>query len=96
MSWLQADGADEEQTDGIGATETIGFLDEFAESGENFFLAFGLFRPHVPFVAPKSYFDLYDIDDFEIPSSSEEYLKTIPQPAAYTVRAKKEQVNLDF
>lgn len=96
LSWLQADGADEEQTDGIGATETIGFLDEFAKSGENFFLAFGLFRPHVPFVAPKSYFDLYDIDDFEIPSSSEEYLKTIPQPAAYTVRAKKEQVNLDF
>ena len=50
----------------------------------------------MPFVDPKSYFDLYDIDDFEIPSSSEEYLKTIPQPAAYTVRAKKEQVNLDF
>ena len=65
LSWLQADGNDEEQTDGIGATETIGFLDEFSKSGENFFLAFGLYRPHVPFVAPKKYFDLYDINDFK-------------------------------
>ncbi len=95
LSWLQADGNDKEQTDGIGATETIGFLDEFAKSGENFFLAFGLYRPHVPFVAPKSYFDLYDIDDFNVPQSSVEYLKTIPKPAAFTVRAKKEQVDLD-
>jgi iduronate 2-sulfatase len=46
LSWLAADGTDEEQTDGIGATETIKFLDRFAESGENFFLAFGLYRPH--------------------------------------------------
>ena len=45
LSWLEADGTDEEQTDGIGATETIEFLDKFAKSGENFFLAYGLYRP---------------------------------------------------
>ena len=95
LSWLQADGNDEEQTDGIGATETIGFLDEFSKSGENFFLAFGLYRPHVPFVAPKKYFDLYDINDFSIPQSTDDYLNTIPKPAAISVRRKKEQVDLD-
>ncbi|MDB9712727.1 sulfatase [Flavobacteriaceae bacterium] len=95
LSWLQADGTDKEQTDGIGASETIGFLDEFAESGENFFLAFGLYRPHVPFVAPKPYFDMYDVDDFSVPKSSNDYLNTIPKPAAISVRAKKEQVDLD-
>jgi len=41
LSWFKADGSDEEQTDGIGATETINFLDEFSKSGENFFLAYG-------------------------------------------------------
>lgn len=95
LSWLEADGSGEEQTDGIGASETMGFLDEFAESGENFFLAFGLYRPHVPFVAPKKYFDLYDQVDFQIPESSNAYLETIPKPAAISVRSKKEQVNLD-
>jgi len=95
LSWLQADGNDEEQTDGIGATETIGFLDEFSKSGENFFLAFGLYRPHVPFVAPKKYFDLYDINDFKVPQSTDDYLNTIPKPAAISVRRKKEQVDID-
>jgi len=95
LSWLQADGSDEEQTDGIGATETIEFLDEFSKSGENFFLAFGLYRPHVPFVAPKKYFDLYDINDFKVPKSTDDYLNTIPKPAAISVRRKKEQVDLD-
>ena len=95
LSWLQADGNDEEQTDGIGATETIDFLDEFSKSGENFFLAFGLYRPHVPFVAPKKYFDLYDINDFKVPQSTDDYLNTIPKPAAISVRRKKEQVDLD-
>ena len=95
LSWLQADGNDEEQTDGIGAAETIDFLDEFSKSGENFFLAFGLYRPHVPFVAPKKYFDLYDINDFKVPQSTDDYLNTIPKPAAISVRRKKEQVDLD-
>ena len=95
LSWLEAEGNDEEQTDGIGAMETMGFLDEFAESGENFFLAFGLYRPHVTFVATKKYFDLYDLADFQVPESSNDYLKTIPKPAAISVRSKKEQVYLD-
>ena len=95
LSWLEANGPDEVQTDGIGATKTIAFLDEFAQSGENFFLAFGLYRPHVPFVAPKAYFDMYDVNDFSVPESSKAYLQTLPKPAAKSIRAKQEQVDLD-
>jgi len=95
LSWLAADGTDEEQTDGIGATETINFLDKFAKSGENFFLAYGLYRPHTPYVAPKKYYDLYETEEIEIPKSSDEYLKTIPEPAAISIRERKEQINLD-
>ena len=95
LSWLEADGLDTEQTDGIGASATIDYLDEFAKSGENFFLAYGLFRPHIPFVAPKKYFDLYDVKDFSVPESSDAYLQTIPIPAAASLRARKEQLDLD-
>ena len=58
LSWLASEGKDEEHTDGIGATKAMEFLEDFSKSGENFFLAVGMYRPHTPFVAPKKYFDL--------------------------------------
>lgn len=97
LSWLSAEGTDEEQTDGIGANETIDFLDKFAKSRENFFLAFGLYRPHTPYVAPKKYYDMYNSNDIEIPEISDRYLMSIPEPAARSVRppSKIEQHDLD-
>ena len=95
LSWLESEGSDNEQTDGIGADETIKFLDKFSKSKENFFLAFGLYRPHIPFVAPKKYFDLYEKDNMTVPSNGDEFLKTISSPAAKSLRARKEQINLE-
>ena len=95
LSWLAAEGKDEEQTDGIGASKAIEYLDEFAKSGENFFLAVGMYRPHTPYVAPKKYFDLYNREDIKIDESTDEYLATLPVPAAKSIRAKKNQINLD-
>ena len=97
LSWLSAEGKDEEQTDGIGATEAIEQLEKFSKNGQNFFLAVGMFRPHTPFVSPKKYFDMYEIDEMEIPydGSSDEYLSTIPIPAAISVRWKKDQILLN-
>lgn len=96
LSWLESEGLDNEQTDGIGAEETIKFLEKFSKSKENFFLAFGLYRPHIPFVAPKKYFDLYEKDDMSVPSNGNDFLKTIPPPAAKSLRARKEQIDLEY
>ena len=95
LSWLAADGKDEEQTDGIGASEAIKKLDDFAKSNTSFFLAVGFFRPHTPFVAPKKYFDLYDREKIKIPEISDDYLSTLPDPAVRSIRAKKNQLNLE-
>ena len=95
LSWLAADGKDEEQTDGIAASEAIKKLDDFAKRDIPFFLAVGFFRPHTPFVAPKKYFDIYDREKIEIPEISSDYLATLPEPAVKSIRAKKNQLNLE-
>ena len=95
LSWLAAEGEDNEQTDGIAASEAIKKLNEFSTTETPFFLAVGFFRPHTPFVAPKEYFDLYDKDKIEIPEVSSEYLATLPEPAVKSIRAKKNQINLE-
>jgi choline-sulfatase len=94
LSWLAADGTDEEQTDGIAVTEAVDLLKTYADQDQQFFLAVGLFRPHTPYVAPKKYFDMYPTDKLNVPSVPAGYLDTLPGPARETLTRKKDQQNL--
>ncbi len=95
LSWLAADGTDEEQTDGMIADAAADELRRYKKEERPFFLAVGLFRPHTPFVAPKKYFDLYPIEDIVVPSVPEGYDKTIPVDALKSIRRKKDQIDLE-
>ncbi len=65
LSWLSADGRDEEQTDGMIASEAIRLLQE--HQSQPFFIGAGFFRPHTPYVAPRKYFDLYPLEKVQLP-----------------------------
>ena len=88
------DDLDIKHTDGIAATEAIEQLDRFATSGDNFFLALGLMKPHLPFVAPSKYFEYYNSDSISIPFLPDDYLDHLPEPAAKSVSSRKIQLNL--
>jgi uncharacterized sulfatase len=60
-----AEGRDEDHTDGKVASETIKLLEEHRE--KPFFIAAGFYKPHTPYVAPKKWFDLYPIDSIRMP-----------------------------
>lgn len=79
LSWLAADGTDEEQTDGMIATEAIRLMTE--KRDEPFFLGVGFFRPHTPFVAPKKYFDLYPLEEIRLPYAPADDRDDIPTAA---------------
>lgn len=95
LSWLAADGTDDEQTDAIAAEYAINLLDEHAREKTPFFMAVGLYRPHTPYVAPRSYFDRYQVAGIVVPTVPEGYLDTIPAPARKSLTRKKDQVNLE-
>ncbi len=80
LSWLAADGTDEEQTDGLIATAAIELM--AAKRDRPFFLGVGFFRPHTPFVAPKRYFDLHPLERIRSPDTPPRDREDIP-PAAF-------------
>ncbi|HEX7904124.1 MAG TPA: sulfatase [Chitinophagaceae bacterium] len=82
LSYLSAEGTDEEQTDGKVATEAIKLMKE--NKDKPFFLAVGFFRPHTPYVAPKKYFDLYPTDKINLPNEPANDLDDIPEAAFFT------------
>jgi iduronate 2-sulfatase len=55
-----ADVPDDTYTDGKTARLAAKTLGELKQKGQPFFLAVGMAKPHLPFVAPKKYWDLYD------------------------------------
>ncbi|MCO6458185.1 MAG: sulfatase [Pirellulaceae bacterium] len=94
LSWLAAEGTDQEQTDGIGAAAAIEVLEQHARNQQPFFLAVGFYRPHTPYVAPKNYFDLYPLDKIVVPRIPAGYRDTLPVPARDSITRKKDQVDL--
>ena len=55
-----ADIADDDQYDGFAASRAIEILQKRSGSGQPFMYCFGAIGAHLPFQAPKRYWDLYD------------------------------------
>jgi uncharacterized sulfatase len=79
LSFLAANGTDEEQTDGKIASQIIDMLAQKRE--KPFFLACGFFRPHVPCVAPKKYFDMHPLDTMALPKEPAGHMDNVPAVA---------------
>lgn len=74
----KSDGA--EQPDHQAAAKAIDLLERRAEDQKPFFLAVGLVRPHVPLVAPASFFEPYSAPKMKLPKRTAEDWQDIPKP----------------
>lgn len=69
MAWWDPVSEDTDHTDGKVASKAIELIEKHKD--KPFFLAVGFYNPHCPYVAPKKYFDLYDIKDIKMESHGE-------------------------
>ena len=74
------DVKDDAYDDGKTANKSIEDLKKLKKEGNPFFLAVGFVKPHLPFNAPKKYWDLYDAEKIELPKNSV-FPKSAPRKA---------------
>jgi iduronate 2-sulfatase len=77
MTIVKADGDDLVHSDGKTAQKASELIRQYKDS--SFFLAVGFVRPHVPFVAPKSYFEPYPYDEMIVPEKVDGDWDDIPK-----------------
>lgn len=65
LAWHASAGTDGEFTDAKVAAETVALLEEPRD--RPFFIGCGFYRPHVPWIVPKAYFDLYPLENIQLP-----------------------------
>lgn len=77
FDWGPVEVGDEEMGDHQVVSAGVDFLGRKQE--KPFFLAIGLIRPHLPFYAPRKYFDLYPLDQVKRPKVLDNDLDDVPQ-----------------
>ncbi len=93
LSWYASPREDLLHTDGMLATDAEWVLERCARRRERpFFLAVGFYRPHTPYVAPKSYFEGYPRERMPLVQGVEEDVKDLPAHALGS--QKKEHARL--
>jgi arylsulfatase A-like enzyme len=86
FDWGGLDKADLETGDGQMVQWAVDLLGKPSETP--FFLAAGIYRPHLPWYAPRKYFDLYPLDDIQLPEVKEGDLSDIPPIGQAMAREK--------
>lgn len=66
-----ADVADNRYADGLNTDIAITTLADMSEAGDPFFMAVGYHKPHLNWVAPKKYWDLFDRNDIPLSTQNE-------------------------
>ncbi|MCS5666404.1 MAG: sulfatase, partial [Dehalococcoidia bacterium] len=77
FDWGAMDKSDREMGDGQMVEWAVKFLAR--PPSEPFFLATGIYRPHLPFYAPRKYFEMYPPDKITLPPMKADDLDDLPE-----------------
>jgi len=91
--WEATDQLDENTTDGSNARYIANLVKQ--NKAGPFFIALGFRKPHVPWIAPKKYFDMYPISSIKLPTESGEPLNDRNDIPEIALTQATEYLNLD-
>lgn len=97
LSWYASPKSDAHHTDGLMAEDAEWVLERCAKRKDRpFFLAVGFFRPHTPYVSPKSYFDLFPEKEMPIVQGVKEDQADIPTPGLGSYKKEQDKLTDDL
>jgi arylsulfatase A-like enzyme len=97
LSWYASPKDDAHHTDRLMAEDAEWVLERCAKRKDRpFFLAVGFFRPHTPYVSPKSYFDLYSEKDMPVVQGVQEDQTDIPPPGLGSYKKEQDKLTDDL
>jgi arylsulfatase A-like enzyme len=86
FDWGPLDVTDAEMGDAQVVSWVIEQLQN--EHDKPFFLACGLFRPHLPWYVPQKYFDAFPLSDIQLPKTNADDLNDVPPAAIKMARPR--------
>lgn len=90
-AWQILDGDGSLTRDGMNRVTIANFINSKLSTKQPFFLSIGFHKPHLPWTAPKRFFDLYDTKKINI--AKEPVMKNVPSIALQTELTGFEQPN---
>jgi iduronate 2-sulfatase len=82
VSFYASPAKDEQHTDGKVAEEVVRMME--AHRDAPFFIGAGFYKPHVPWIAPKKYFDMYPLESIDVRPFEESEMSIAPEYAYFT------------
>jgi uncharacterized sulfatase len=87
LAWTETENKDEDEPDGRTARRIVDLMEQNLArklgAGKPFFLGAGFHKPHLPWVAPRRYFDMYPPETIHLPDAPANDRDDIP-PIALT------------
>ncbi len=98
LSWYASPQSDEHHTDGKMAADAEWVLERCAKQKDRpFFLAVGFFRPHTPYVSPKTpYFDQYPEAEMPVVQGVKEDQADVPAAALGSYKKEQDKLTDDL
>lgn len=94
LSWYASPKPDRFHTDAMQAEDAEWVLERCAARRDRpFFLAVGFFRPHTPYVSPRSYFDLYPEEEMPVVTGVDADEADVPSPALATRKREEQEMS---